>query len=92
MKSSYLILKSLLRTEKGTSLLTYDKYHFLVDKTANKVQIKKAVEEIYKVKVKDVNTLISHGKLKRVRQAYGRTTDNKKAVVTLKKGNKIEVT
>ncbi len=92
MKTPYLILRALLRTEKGTSLLPYDKYHFLVDKTANKTEIKKAVETIYKVKVKDVNTLISHGKLKRVRHAYGRTSDTKKAVVTLKKGNKIEVT
>lgn len=92
MKNSYIIITSLLRTEKGTNLLKDNKYHFLVDKSANKVQIKKAVEEIYKVKVKDVNTYISHGKMKRVRTQYGMTSDLKKAVFTLEKGSKIEVT
>ena len=92
MKNSYIIITSLLRTEKGTDSLKDNKYHFIVDKRANKIEIKKAVEEIYKVKVKDVNTYITHGKLKRVRTHYGRTTDLKKVIVTLKDGNKIEVT
>jgi len=92
MKNSYIIITSLLRTEKGTNSLKDNKYHFIVDKRANKVEIKKAVEEIYKVKVKDVNSYITHGKLKRVRTHYGRTCDLKKVIVTLKEGNKIEVT
>ena len=93
MKSSYEIVKAMLRTEKGSLvLLPHNKYVFLVDTRANKIEIKKAVEEIYKVKVQDVNTSIVRGKLKRVRQQQGSTTPWKKAVVTLQEGQKIEVT
>ncbi|OQB12130.1 MAG: 50S ribosomal protein L23 [Candidatus Omnitrophica bacterium ADurb.Bin205] len=67
------------------------KYLFLVYPQANKIQIKRAVEEVYKVKVADVNTFISAGKLKRVRYHLGRTPELKKAVVTLKEGQKISV-
>lgn len=92
VKSSYEIIKSLLRTEKSTALYeSNNKYLFLVERSANKYQIKKAVEEIYRVKVKAVNTFISQGKLKRVRYQIGRTPDHKKAVVTLREGEKIEV-
>jgi large subunit ribosomal protein L23 len=92
MISSYDIIKAILRTEKSTLYEPQAKYLFLVDKSANKIQIKRAVEEVYKVKVKDVNTFISGGKLKRVRYQLGRTPDLKKAVVTLKEGQKIVVT
>ena len=51
MKGPYTIVKSLLRTEKGTELGMLNKYLFWVDRHANKIEIKKAVEEIYKVKV-----------------------------------------
>lgn len=85
------IIKSLMRTEKSTQYEPDAKYLFLVHIKANKIQIKRAVEQIYKVKVKDVNTFVSFGKLKRVRHQLGRTTDEKKAVVTLKAGQKIEV-
>ncbi len=88
---SYDIVKAILRTEKSTLHEPQGKYLFLVAKSANKIQIKRAVEEIYKVKVKTVNTLISQGKLKRVRYQLGRTPDLKKALVTLKDGQKIEV-
>ncbi|MBU3959018.1 MAG: 50S ribosomal protein L23 [Candidatus Omnitrophica bacterium] len=92
MISSYSIIKALIRTEKSTNLYEPQaKYLFLVDKVSNKIQIKRAVEEIYKVKVKEVNTLIAPGKLKRVRYQSGRTPDLKKAIVTLKEGQKIEV-
>jgi len=83
------IIKALLKTEKSTLHEPQNQYLFLVDKTANKIQIKSAVEEIYKVKVKTVNTLISCGKLKKVRYQLGRTPDFKKAMVTLKEGQKI---
>jgi len=89
MMTSFDIIKSLIRTEKTTLLEPIGKYLFLVDKTANKIQIKRAVEEVYKVKVKDVNTAILPGKLKRVRYQYGRTPDFKKAIVTLAPGHKI---
>lgn len=92
MISSYDIIKALLTTEKSNlSHQPKGKYLFLVDKSANKPQIRNAVEEIYKVKVKDVNTFISRGKLKRVRYQFGRTSFSKKAIVTLKAGQKIEV-
>lgn len=88
----YDIIKSILRTEKSTAYEPLGKYLFLVAASANKIQIKRAVEEIYKVKVKEVNAFISPGKLKRVRYQLGRTPDFKKAIVTLKEGQKIEVT
>ncbi len=85
------IIKALLQTEKSTFYQPQNKYLFLVINSANKIQIKKAVESAYKVKVKDVNTFVSMGKLKRVRHQLGRTADTKKAVVTLVAGQKIEV-
>ncbi len=91
MKTSYDIVKSLLRTEKGTRLMTENKYLFLVDKLANKIQIKRAVEDIFKVKVVSVNVLNMKGKPRRVRYKLGKTADWKKALVTLKKGDTIEV-
>jgi large subunit ribosomal protein L23 len=86
-----LVIKALLQTEKSSTYLPQAKYLFLVNNAANKIQIKRAVEQAYKVKVKEVNTFISRGKLKRVRRQLGRTVDNKKAVVTLVAGQKIEV-
>jgi len=85
------IIKSLMRTEKSTVYEPDAKYLFLVDLKANKIQIKHAVEQLYKVKVRDVNTFVSAGKLKRVRHQLGRTPETKKAVVTLQAGQKIEV-
>ncbi len=92
MITCYDIIKTLVRTEKGTLLEADRKYLFHVAKNSNKIEIKKAVEEIYKVKVQDVNTGIVRGKLKRVRQEQGSTTPWKKAIVTLKEGQKIETT
>jgi large subunit ribosomal protein L23 len=92
MKTSYDILRTLVRTEKGTMLEAQRKYLFQVAPDANKFEIKKAVEDIYKVKVQDVNTSTVRGKLKTVRREVGRTSSWKKAVVTLKEGQKIEVT
>jgi large subunit ribosomal protein L23 len=84
------VIKAVLRTEKSTLQEPEGKYLFLVDKRSNKVQIKRAVDELYKVKVKDINTFISIGKLKRVRYQLGKTPDVKKAIVTLTEGQKIE--
>jgi large subunit ribosomal protein L23 len=83
------IVKALLRTEKATSYEPLRKYLFLVAKSANKLQVSRAVEELFKVKVEQVNTFISPGKLKRVRHQLGRTAETKKAVVTLAEGQKI---
>jgi len=91
MSQIALIIKALLQTEKSSNYLAAGKYLFLVDSAANKIQIKRTVQQIYKVKVKNVNTFVSRGKLKRVRHQLGRTADTKKAVVTLVAGQKIEV-
>ncbi|MCM8780049.1 MAG: 50S ribosomal protein L23 [Candidatus Omnitrophica bacterium] len=91
MKLNYDVIKTILQTEKSTNLSQpLGKYLFLVDINADKRQIKRAVEELYKVNVIDVNTFISRGKLKKVRYQVGRTADKKKAIVTLKPGQKIE--
>lgn len=92
MKDPHDIVKGLIRTEKGSGMLPMNKYLFWVDKKANKIEIKGAVQDIYKVKVDNVNTMIMSGKAKRVRYAVGYTPDWKKAVVTLKEGSKIDVT
>lgn len=91
MRSPYDTLKNILRTEKGTAMLAENKYLFSVASDANKIQIKEAVEDIYNVKVVKVNTLKVRGKWKRVRYKAGKTSDWKKAVVTLKAGDKIEM-
>jgi len=86
------IIKALLKTEKSTIYEPQAKYLFLVNNAANKIQIKQAVEHLYNVKVKAVNTFVSSGKLKRVRHQLGRTPEAKKAIVTLKENQKIETT
>ncbi len=91
MKDPRDVLKRPVVTEKSTSLLQDNKYTFVVDPGANKTEIKQAVEKIFKVKVEKVNTMNVKGKIKRVRRIPGRTPDTKKAIVTLKKGDKIEI-
>lgn len=91
MKNPHDVVKGMIRTEKGAILMPMNKYLFWVGKTANKIEIKTAVENIYKVKVDAVNTVMMRGKNKRVRYVNGKTPDWKKAIVTLKEGSKIEV-
>jgi large subunit ribosomal protein L23 len=91
MKHSQDVVKSMIRTEKGSVMMAENKYLFLVDRSSNKIEIKKAVEDIYKVKVSGVNTVMMRGKSKRVRYAIGKTPDWKKAIVTLKEGQKIDI-
>ena len=86
------IIKSPVITEKSTDLSQkQNKYCLAVDRRANKIQIKRAVEEIFKVKAVKVNTVKMPGKKKRVRYREGKTPDWKKAIVTLKEGDKIEL-
>ena len=77
-------------SEKAGSLAQMNKYVFLVAKAANKVEVKKAVEAAYKVKVTQVNVVNNHGKKRNFGRTKGVTADFKKAIVTLKKGDKIE--
>ena len=91
MKTSYDIIKNIIRTEKGSRLLEDNKYLFRVAPSANKIEIKQAVEDIYNVKVTKVNTVRMHGKWRRLRYKAGRTPDWKKVIVTLKEGNSIDI-
>lgn len=91
MITCYDVVKNLVRTEKGSSLEAQRKYLFRVANNATKIDVKRAVEEIYKVKVSDVNTSKVPGKLKRVRVRAGYTASWKKAVVSLKDGQKIDL-
>ena len=91
MKPSLDVIKCLLRTEKTTRLEAGRKYFFRVSNNAGKIDIRRAVENIYKVKVSDVHTLRYAGKRRRVRQEFGYTSSWKKAIVTLHEGQKIEV-
>jgi len=91
MKNPRDILKKPVITEKSMSLVQGSKYTFIIALTANKVEVKKAVEELFKVKVKKVNTVRVKGKAKRVRNIVGRTPEIKKAIVTLREGDRIEI-
>lgn len=94
MKEPQSIIQKLLLTEKGTGLTEeQNQYLFKVNPTANKIEIKNAVEKIFNVKVDRVNTMNRKGKHKRLRTMnYGMTSSWKRAVVTLKEGFKIELT
>ena len=91
VKDHYQTIKHILRTEKTTTQEPDNQYVFCVAKKANKLQIKEAVEYIYRVKVKEVNTATMKGKMRRVRYKAGKTSDWKKAVVTLEKGQKLNI-
>lgn len=82
-----IIIKPVI-TEKSMDELQNGKYTFKVAKNANKIEIKKAVEALFGVEVAKVNTLNVNGKAKRVGRFEGRTSDWKKAVVTLTKDSK----
>ena len=90
MKDPYLIIERPLLTEKSMDQSQAGKYTFRVSKDANKLEIANAIETIYTVKVVKVNTLNVKGKTRRVgRYPEGRTSDWKKAIVTLAKGQSI---
>lgn len=92
MKNPREVILSPIISEKGTSMrLNENKYLFRVDKKANKLEIKRAIEELFKVKVEDVASMMMHGKPKRLGRFEGRRPDWKKAVVRLKKGETIEM-
>ena len=79
-------------TEKATMLPEHNKVVFKVAKTATKPQIKAAIEKLFDVKVKSVNTIVTEGKVKMFRGRPGQRSDVKKAVVTLEEGHSIDVT
>ena len=92
MKDPHTIIRAPLITEKATDGID-DRgvYVFKVDPTANKIEIKAAIEEIFDVKVKNVNTSHQQGKRKRLGRAIGFTKGYKKAIITLAPGHKIDI-
>ena len=92
MKDSREIIKLPLVSEKSTNLRAdQNKYVFRVDRRANKMEIKKAVEELFGVKVEEVTSMMMYGKPKTLGRFEGRRPDWKKAIVKLKKGEIIEL-
>jgi large subunit ribosomal protein L23 len=90
MNAHQVIIRPLI-TEKNTNLMSLNKYSFEVDRSANKFQIRQAVESIFNVSVVKIHTMNLRGKLRRRGQKFGYTADWKKAVVTLAEGDRIEL-
>ena len=78
-------------SEKSYGLLDEGKYTFVVAPSANKTQIKQAVEDVFRVKVTGVNTLNRQGKRRRTRFGWGKRVDTKRAIVTLAEGDRIDI-
>ncbi|MCD6335684.1 MAG: 50S ribosomal protein L23 [Candidatus Latescibacteria bacterium] len=92
MKDLRRIIRRPLITEKASTLReTYNQYSFEVDRHANKIEIKGAVEELFGVHVTDVRTAMIHGKVKRLGRFHGKRPDWKKAMLTLRAGDSIEL-
>lgn len=83
--------RPLILTEKGNRLReSVNQYLFEVDRGANKIEIKKAVETLFKVSVNDVHTMIVRGRMRRMGRGHSKTQNWKKAIVTLAEGESIE--
>jgi large subunit ribosomal protein L23 len=78
-------------SEKSYALIDQNAYTFIVHPDANKTEIRHAVEQIWNVKVTNVNTINRKGKAKRFRYSKGRRSDTKRAIVKLAEGDKIEI-
>ena len=89
MEARDIIIRPLI-TEKSTTLMAEGKYVFEVAKSANKIEIAKAISQIFKVKVASVNTINVEGKVKRMGRSVGKRSDYKKAIVKLAAGDTIE--
>jgi large subunit ribosomal protein L23 len=86
-----IIIRPLITEKSNVHKELYNKVSFVVRRNANKVQIKKAVENIFKVKVAKVNTIIVRGKMRRYGRYIGKRASYKKAIVTLEKGYNIDI-
>ena len=89
---AYDVILSPVVTEKSTNLNVLNKLTFKVAKNATKFDIKKSIEKLYKVEVIKINTILSKPKTKVVRGKLGKKTGYKKAIVTLKEGQTIDMT
>ena len=90
LERAYDIIKKPITTEKSTNLQQFNQYSFIVSKNSNSLEIKRAIEAIFKVKVSKVNTSILRGKGKTFKGQYGFRKDTKRAIVTLNEGNTID--
>ena len=88
----YDVLIAPVITEKATMASEHGKVVFKVARDATKPQIKEAIEKLFDVKVKSVNTLVRKGKTKVFRGNFGSQSDVKRAIVTLEEGHRIDVT
>ena len=88
-KRAHRVLDSYHLSEKSNALSNTGRYVFKISRTANKIEVRKAVEAVYGVRVASVNIIVMAGKQRRYGRTLGRTQDWKKAVVTLKAGEKI---
>jgi large subunit ribosomal protein L23 len=88
----YELIRRPVITEKATLINEHNQVTFQVPLDADKFEVRRAIEELFKVKVESVNTLRHKGKVKRFRGHPGRRSDTKKAIVTLAEGNSIDVT
>lgn len=88
----YDVIVSPVITEKATTASEHNQVVFKVANTATKVQIKAAVEKLFDVKVKSVNTLVRKGKVKAFKGTVGTQSPVKRAIVTLEEGHRIDVT
>ena len=91
-KIAYDVILSPVVTEKSTNLNVLNKLTFKVSKNATKFNIKKSIEKLYKVEVIKINTILSKPKIKVARGKLGKKTGYKKAIVTLKEGQTIDMT
>ena len=92
MEKAYDIVRSPVITEKATMGSEHNQVTFRVPLDATKLEIKAAVEQVFNVKVKAVNTLRQQGKTKRFKGVLGKRSDVKKAIVSLAEGQSIDVT
>jgi large subunit ribosomal protein L23 len=91
MRSPRQIIVRPVVTERSTALGEQDAFTFIVAEDANKIEIRRAVEELFDVKVQSVNTMRYRGKLRRVGRSSGRRASFKKAIVKLVEGERIDV-
>jgi large subunit ribosomal protein L23 len=90
MKPQDIVKRPIALTEKAARLKEKNKVVFEVDRAANKLQIRDAVEALFSVKVTHVNTLVYRGKMKRMGRALAKRPNWKKAIVTLREGDDIQ--
>lgn len=88
----YDVIRSPMITEKSTAASEHNQVVFKVAMSASKPEIKEAIERLFKVKVRGVNTLIRKGKTKRFKGVKGQQSDFKKAIVTLEEGETVDMT